>query len=350
MSRKHVLYSVLNWGLGHATRSISIINALIERNIKVTIASDGLALRFLQERFPQSPILALPSLDISYTDRGSQTFAVGKSIVKSSSWYTSERAIINRFLNENEVHGIISDNRPTAHHSEIHSVYVTHQLKVRAGFLTPIASLGHANFYKRYHEIWVPDIDGFGNLSGDLSRASCNRVVKFIGPLSDLKPVKSPVSFDLGIILSGPEPQRTMLEDCLIDQLEHAVEKIWLIRGTDKPINKPLTAKWKIIDVASRETIQQVYNRCRTLIARNGYTTIMDLYSYPKPAVLIPTPGQPEQQYLATLRIHQVRFAHGNQDKLRIKKCIAEAIEKSKRSESFTFTRDWDKLFTPFLG
>ena len=349
MSAKHVLFSVLNWGLGHACRSIPVIEALHDRNIKVTVASDGLALNFLKNRFPDCCFLELPELDITYTDRGSQTLAVGKSIIKNSTWYTSERDIIKRFLQEHEVHGIISDNRPTAHDPEIHSVYITHQLKVRAGFLTPIASLGHANFYKRYHEIWVPDIDDIRNLSGDLSRTGCNRVVKFIGPLSDLKPTKSTTRYDLGVILSGPEPQRTILEDELTIQLAH-MHSVWLVRGTEKPINKPVPANWKITDVADRETVRDVFASCRTLISRNGYTTLMDLHSNPKPAVLIPTPGQPEQQYLATLRIHQDLFAHGNQDKLRIKKLLNEAMEKGKNQNALQYQRDWDKLFMPFLG
>ena len=345
-----MLFSVLNWGLGHACRSIPIIDALIERNINITIASDGLALSYLQDRFPKCNFLELPSLDISYTDRGSQTLAVSKSIVKNSTWYMSEREVIKRFLNTYKTHGIITDNRPTAHHPEIHSVYMTHQLKVRAGFLTPIASLGHANFYKRYHEIWVPDIDDIRNLSGDLSRTSCNRVVKFIGPLSDLNPSDCTEKYKLGIILSGPEPQRTILENELTDQLGNSRQNVWLVRGTDQPLVKDAPAGWKITDVANRDTIQDVYSNCMTLISRNGYTTLMDLYSNPKPAVLIPTPGQPEQQYLASLRIHQDNFAHANQDDLHMSKSITEAIEKSKNQKVIVFDRNWDKLFRPFLG
>lgn len=350
MRSKHILFSVLNWGLGHATRSIPIINALLERKAKVTIASDGLALAYLQNQFPACQFLPLPSLDVSYTDRGSQTLAVGKSIIKNSTWYKHEREVVKTFLAINKVDGIISDNRPTTHSPEIHSVYLTHQLKVRAGFLTPIASLGHANFYKRYHEIWVPDIEDMNNLSGDLSRTGCTRVVKFIGPLSNLTPQPQNTRFELGIILSGPEPQRTILEEKLFEQLQQTTHTCWFVRGTNAPLTKTANPHWKITHVADRSTINNLYAQCEVIVCRNGYTSLMDLYTWPKPAVLIPTPGQPEQEYLSNLPNHNNHFAHGQQDDFSLNTLITVAKEKHAHFTPVKHTTDWDRLFRPVLG
>ena len=67
---KHILVAPLNWGLGHATRCIPIINALLSQNYKVTIASDGDALRLLKKEFPKLSFVSLPSYKIEYAEKG----------------------------------------------------------------------------------------------------------------------------------------------------------------------------------------------------------------------------------------------------------------------------------------
>lgn len=324
---KHILFSVLNWGLGHATRSIPVISELLNRDFKVTIASDGLPLLLLKETFQHANFLELPGLEIKYSKNKNQLLAIGQSAAKNPSWFLKERKVLKEFLAQNKVDGIISDNRPTAFSKVIPSVYITHQLQVKAGIYGSVASFGHRSFFKNYNQIWVPDFEE-NTLAGDLSKKVSGSNIHYIGALSDLTLRKTVPKFDLGIILSGPEPQRTILEEILLDELISTDFKIKLIRGTTEPLQKKIKPDWEIIDLANRKFIQELYNNSTVLIARSGYSTLMDLYTLPKPAILIPTPNQPEQEYLASLPYHQHNFEIQSQAKFNLKDGIVSAKRK----------------------
>ena len=53
-TNKKILIAPLNWGLGHATRCIPIINALIEEGLEPILAGDGDSLKLLQKEFPKT--------------------------------------------------------------------------------------------------------------------------------------------------------------------------------------------------------------------------------------------------------------------------------------------------------
>ena len=322
---KHILYGVLNWGLGHASRSIPVINAFLQKGFTLTIASDGLALNFLKERFPEVSFLALKDPKISYNAGRKQELKLAQQLLKLSTWYRNEQKILANFLDVNSVDLIISDNRPSVKSKRIPSYYITHQLKVKSGLFTPFSTIGHEWLYKDYDAIWVPDVESSPNLSGDLSHKSKRKNVTFIGPLSDLKPVESAPMFNAAIILSGPEPQRSIFEAAAISQLAKSELKILLIRGTTKTAENSIPASWKSIDLASRADVQNAFEKSNVIIARSGYSTIMDLYSFNKPAILVPTPGQPEQEYLATLPLHQKNFEIQSQNNLNLLEGLRQA-------------------------
>lgn len=312
----HILFGVLGWGLGHATRSIPVINALIKKGFTLTIASDGLALQLLRKEFPDAAFLALQSPKFSYSKNGSQAFAVAKHAFSLRKWYLTEQNTIKEFINKNNVQAVFSDNRPSVFSPGMPSFYITHQVYVKAGFLSYLVSFGHQWLFKNFTEIWVPDVAGNINLSGDLGHKKTSKKIKYIGFLSDLKPEKTSLEFDAALLLSGPEPQRTLLENALVNQLKNTALKIALLRGTTKPPEIQIPEPWKTIDLASRADVANAFERSKTIVARNGYSTLMDLYSFPKPALLIPTPGQPEQEYLATLPLHKSTFEIQTQQKL----------------------------------
>ena len=351
-TQPRVLYAVLNWGLGHATRSIPVIYNLLESGIQPVIASDGLALELLKKRFPKAQFIALQSLNLSYSIGDSQLLHLTKQTPKALAWYRKERSQVKKLLSENSFSGIISDNRPAVFSKEIPSVYITHQLHVKAGIMSPIATILHQSSYNNFSSIWVPDHPQPPGLSGALGHPSNpNQKVSYIGPLSDLKKIEDSKTHGIGIILSGPEPQRSQLEIELINQLEHEKD-ITLVRGTNKPLDFELPTLWKVYDLAGRETVSEVYKNCETLIARCGYSTLMDLAAYPKPAILIPTPGQPEQLYLASMDAHNSKYVIQNQQDLNIKIGIALAKQKFQATNSTdTYTEvNWEDLFSLFKG
>lgn len=345
-----ILYAVLNWGLGHATRSIPIIKALQHYGFEAVIASDGLAAELLQTTFPQIKHLQLPSPELQYSKGNNQLMSLLWQAPKMASWYAKERKIIKKIIAQQHFSGIISDNRPAAFSSKIPSVYITHQLHVDAGIFSNQATVFHRHLAQKFTQIWVPDLKDNPGLSGKLGHPlKTPSGTQYIGPQSYLEPFRSNATFDLGIILSGLEPQRTILENALIAQA-HLIKKVLLIRGSTIQPQKKYPAGWEVIDLANRDLVAKAYATCQTLVMRSGYSTLMDLHFWPKPALLIPTPGQPEQIYLASLATHVQRYAIQQQRALNLHEGIAHA---NKKFENFSHTAqptNWEMLFGLFKG
>ena len=349
-SEPRVLYAVLNWGLGHATRSIPVIYNLFEVGFQPVIASDGLALTMLKKRFPRAEFISLRALNLHYSSGTSQLLKLAAQTPKVLAWYQKERRQVKKLLADNSFSGIISDNRPTVFSEKIPSVYITHQLHVEAGVASPLATALHHASYKEYNRIWVPDFAKSPGLSGALGHpANPDQKVSYIGPLSDLEKWEGNTTHRLGIVLSGPEPQRSLLENELINQLKNE-DNVKLVRGTNKPPEKSPPETWQIHNLGGRETIAEVYNTCEILISRCGYSTLMDLAAFPKPAILIPTPGQTEQEYLARLEVHRSKFAIQNQNQLNVEKGTKLAVEKFNSSQPNKNEVNWEQLFSLFKG
>ncbi len=343
-NQNHILFGVLNWGLGHATRSIPVINALLKKEFTVTIATDGLALRLLQKEFPTAQFLALKNPEILYSKRGNQVFALAKSALKIRRWYTEEQKTITNFLAKNVVNGIITDNRPSVFSPNIPSVYLTHQCNVQAGIFGGLATALHKSLYKKFTQIWVPDVETQPKISGFLGGKTNGKNVKYIGLLSDLKPTNEEKTFDVAVILSGPEPQRSLLENALVAQLKNTNLHVMLLRGTTLPAAIQIPKKWFCVDLASRAEVQTAFSTSQTIIARCGYSTLMDLYNFPKPAILIPTPGQPEQEYLAKLPLHKSTFEIQTQEKLDVVAGLARAQKAFEHFKPLSTAPNWDVL------
>lgn len=186
MQKKRILVAVLNWGLGHATRSIPIINELLKHNFEVYIASDGAALKLLQKEFPSIKAFELPSYNISYSKSASsfkwKLFTETPGILKA---IKLERKAIKELTKAYNFNGIISDNRFGCRHENITSVFITHQLSVLSGNTTYLSSKLHQKYISNFDECWIPDTPGNNNLSGimgHLKEVPAN--VKYIGPLS----------------------------------------------------------------------------------------------------------------------------------------------------------------------
>lgn len=294
-----ILIAPLNWGLGHATRCIPIIRYCISQGKEVIIASDGEALELLSEEFPQLERIKLPSYNVKYKGQSlfsivfSNSFKIFLAIVK-------EHFALKSILKEYNLDAVISDSRFGLWSSKMYSVFITHQLTLHSnnkifGFFL---NLINGFFLKRFKEIWVLDTDKH-ILSGKLSQNQRLANVKMIGPVTRLQKNEVNIKYSLGIILSGPEPARTKLEKKLIDTLINYSQSVILIRGTNKESNLQYPENWTIHNRVGAADINKIILSSNKIISRSGYTSIMDYYLLEKPAILIPTPGQSEQEYLA---------------------------------------------------
>ena len=295
---KKIIIAPLNWGLGHATRCVPIIKELQKSNFTPVIASDGTALQFLIKEFPSLEFFELPSYKISY-GRNLKWSLIRKipTIVRA---VHKERLLIREYIHQNpNVVGIISDNRFGCYYTKIPSVYITHQLNVLSGFLTPVTSFFHRRVIRKYNECWIPDEEN-SVYSGKLSRSSKNLNQKYIGVLSRFKKQELPQDIDVLILLSGPEPNRTQLEIKLTSIFKTSSKKVYLIQGIVEKTQKTTKEnQLTIVNFMLTKQLEHTLNLSKMVICRAGYSSVLDLVSLRKKALLIPTKFQNEQEYLA---------------------------------------------------
>lgn len=322
-----IIIAPLNWGWGHATRCIPIINEIISLGIKPVIACDGSALAFLRKEFPLEEFIELPSYGIKYRQHFVWSMCLNiPSIIKA---IVKEKNILKKYIKNNkEIIGIISDNRLGVYHSEIPSVYMTHQLNIKAGVVSNFVNKFHHYFIKKHKECWVPDQEN-SLFSGDLSKKKSNLNVKFIGILSRFKKQKAPIEYDLLVLLSGVEGQREVLENIMHEQLKNYKGKTLLVRGSLNPSTLVFPKNVKVEDYLLSGELQRVLNTSRKVIARSGYSTVMDLAVLEKQAFYIPTPGQTEQEYLAAYLKEMNQASYSCQKDFNIELIAKKNVDKS---------------------
>jgi len=312
-TKKRIIVAPLNWGLGHATRCIPIINALINHGFEPVICSDGDALLLLQKEFSKLKSYKLPSYHIQYTKNGNLLkYRLLLDSVNIINAIKKEQLFIERIVQKENIKGIISDNRFGVRSNKIPSVYLTHQINVLSGSTSFITSKIHQSVIAKFDECWIPDHNDEPSLSGKLSHLKdTNLCLKYIGPLSRFDPkipknsLKNGITipkkkYDVMVLLSGPEPQRTILEEKLESEFKSYHKKVLFIRGkvSDK---QEIYQKDNIffVNYMLQYDLQKAINESEIVITRSGYSTIMDFEKLNTKAFFIPTPGQFEQEYLA---------------------------------------------------
>lgn len=299
---KRILIAPLNWGLGHATRCIPLVNALIANNFEPVIASDGQALELLKKEFPKLQAIELPSYNITYAKKAN-SFKL--KLLKDSPHLLKtikrEKKVVESLIASEDISGIISDNRFGVRSKKIPSVFVTHQLQVLSGSTTWLSSKLHQKIISKFDECWVPDHIGTKNLSGDLGHPDgYQSALKYIGPLSRFNKQDLPIKYNLLVVLSGPEPQRTLLEEKLLDELKAYHGNVCFVKGIIEPEQTKVTkGNLTLYNFMTSVELEKALNESELVLSRSGYTSIMDYAKLEKQAFFIPTPGQFEQEYLA---------------------------------------------------
>lgn len=304
---KKILVAILNWGLGHATRMTPVIERLLEHKTEVIIAGDGAPLTFLAETFPDLKKIELPPYNIEYpAGWGGAWKTVFKAPMIIQAIKDEQKAIA-QIVDDFHIDAIISDNRYGVYSSKVPSIFVGHQLQVLPpkGFQWGKGAIliWHKRYLKNFTEIWVPDFPDVNNFTGKLSHGVNTGIpVKFIGPQSRFAKLNLEKSVDgenIVVVLSGPEPQRSFLEEKVLEQLRKVGRPTVLVRGVVKDGNEEQIGNVKIINYLHGDDLLHLIQNAHCVICRSGYSTIMDLSLLGKKVIFIPTPGQTEQIYLA---------------------------------------------------
>ena len=302
-----VLVVPLDWGLGHATRCIPIINELVQHNIEVILAGDGDIPKILGKAQPGLVILRLKGYHIKYSrTKKFFFFKMLLQLPKIIAATMNERRWLKRIVTDHKIDAIISDNRFGLYHPGISSVFITHQLSIQTGnkWLDKLAQKINYHFINKFDECWVPDAPGNVNLAGKLSHPEKLPItpVSYLGVLSRFKKISVEKKYDLLILLSGPEPQRSIFESILLSQIKNIHVSIVLVRGLPAVEEKiqPENDQLIIYNHLPAEALNELILQSKNIVARCGYSTVMDLVTLQQKAILVPTPRQTEQEYLAT--------------------------------------------------
>ena len=349
-----ILIAPLEWGLGHATRCIPIVNQLINQNCEVYIAAEGATYYLLKQEFPELTFLSLAGYRMKYSrNKNFLPWKILTQFPKIALTIYNEHQWLKKTVKKYKFDGIISDNRFGMYHTNIPSVYITHQLLIKTGnsLQERIAQRIHYYFINKYKECWVPDYEANG-LAGELSHPKkLPDRIKYLGALSRFESINSEKKYNLLVSISGPEPQRTIFEEQLLNELKVYTGKVLFIRGLPdnsqelKIENPSVEIKNHLCARELNAAIQQ----SGVVLSRCGYTTIMDLIKLQKKAVLVPTPGQTEQEYLAAYLLEKKIFYTTNQKDFDLQTSLQQA-----NTFPFSFTNysmdQYKNVIRQFIG
>ncbi len=329
MTKKKILVCPLNWGLGHAARCVPIVRLLVQRGHEVHLASDGIAMELLKKEFPDLPAMELPKYGIHYKGKSLLAAVVGQlpSILNA---VIKERRCVQVYAEQHGMDVIISDNRFGCYSSGCDNIFITHQLRILTPYrmMSAIAGLANRFFIRHFNRIWVPDFPPPQNISGDMSMPGSLQPA-YIGPLTRLQGHKRPLVRDFIVILSGPEPARSDFEKEIIRQAISTPYRFLLVRGVSDDVSAPEYSGANIswVNNMTSDELSDAIAESRRVISRTGYTTIMDLMSLGASGILVPTPGQPEQEYLGKRLRQEGRFIISTQKDFNLRLLAGQSLD-----------------------
>ncbi|MEX2235738.1 MAG: glycosyltransferase [Cyclobacteriaceae bacterium] len=331
-----VLIAPLDWGLGHATRCIPVIGELQRQGCEVVIAGSGDSLQLLQKEFQQLRSFAIPGYQPRYPAHGSMVLTMALQLPGFLRVISAEHRAINKITEIEKPDLIISDNRYGCRSPAIPSVFITHQSNIlmpkRFGWLQYPVRRANIRMINRFNVCWIPDFPGDDSLAGDMHSSGDSPLkieVEYIGWLSRFacpggeKQKNSFHKYDIAAIFSGPEPQRTILENIVVPQLKPSGLKYRVVRGLPG-LNSPEQDKSIVNFLPSRE-LQADIEGADLIVARSGYSTVMDMYALNRKVVFVPTPGQTEQEYLAKRFMEKGIAFYMKQNEFHLKTALDQA-------------------------
>lgn len=332
---KRVLFGTSSWGLGHATRDLVLMRALLEAGCDLTVVATGHALHVLQEELGSACAgLDWPDIptSVARTSWGFYAKTIANIPEILSTWFGEKRRL-RKLLSERSFDLIISDHRYGLVTSALPCYFITHSLRYIAPWRDPFMEAVMEGFLSRWlapvRKVLIPD-DEWGGLSGDMSHKlrffpAEKRV--YLGILSSLRRRNLPRDIDVFVSLSGPEPQRTTFQEAVLAQLPALKgQRVVVALGKPGAETPPCPESVEIHPYLDRAGQEEMMNRSEIVVCRSGYTTLMELAELGKRALLVPTPGQSEQQYLARTLKERGRFHSVRQHELNLARDIPQAL------------------------
>jgi uncharacterized protein (TIGR00661 family) len=303
---KKVLVAPLDWGLGHATRCIPIVNELLLQGFEVVLGAEDSIASLFKVEFPALKIILLKGYKVAYSRQ--KMFFLWKMLVQIPKIFfaiKNENKWLTEIIETHKIDIVLSDNRFGLYNKNAHCIFITHQLNIKTGnrFTEKIAQKINYNYINKYNECWIIDDASKNNLAGSLSHPEEKPAIPlhYISALSRFKYTSVEKTNDLLMVLSGPEPQRTIFENILLAQIKNLKIKMTLVRGLPNELLqlKNENSTLSILNHCNAEELNKIILSSKIIISRSGYTSVMDYAILQQKVIYVPTPGQTEQEYLA---------------------------------------------------
>lgn len=304
-----ILVAPLDWGLGHAARDVPIIRRLLELDARPVIGADKGPLALLRDEFPRLPWVRIPGLEVSYSKSRSQLWSMARQFPAMMASVRVEAATFDRIRTDLDLDAVISDQRFGIRSGDLPSVIVTHQIFPFTPFAQGLMRTLNRSYLSRFDRCWIVDRAQAPGLAGDLAHGrSMPGNARYIGTMSRMRPAGHARRCRIAAVISGPEPQRTLLETILVDHLRAIDGDHLLVLGQPGIGTERRVKNIRIVPHLDAGALEQAMCSAELIVSRSGYSTLMDLMAIGRPALIIPTPGQPEQEYLAELHQRTGRF------------------------------------------
>ncbi len=335
--KKTVIVCPLDWGLGHATRMVPIIELFLAANAHVVIASDKRPLAFLKQRLPGCDFERLPGYTPKYPKQGFlMPFTLIMSFPRMMNKARESKELLMKIAKKHQADLIISDNRYELSALGINSIFITHQLHIQSSgwqkIFSPFINLLIRKYLNKYQQIWIPDFEGNQNLSGILAHPTLLLKPKqtYIGLLTrfaSIEKVTEKSSYNIVILLSGPEPQRSILEANLLQQARKLKKNTLILQGKPEKNQHIHHENVHMISHVDDAQMAAYILGAQLVVCRPGYSTLMDLAHLQTKAAFIPTPGQTEQIYLAKKLLFEKSAYSDNQKNFSLQKAYESRHE-----------------------
>lgn len=315
-----ILITPLDWGLGHSTRDIPIIQRLLELDARPLIGADKAPLTLLRDAFPELPYVRIPGVNVRYARGRSQTWVLARQFPSMLRSVREEQLALREVMRAHPLDAVISDQRFGLRTDRLASVLITHQVYPFTPFAQRALRAANLRSITRFDRCWIPDDPIAPGLAGDLSHGIAPPMnATYIGPLSRMDTAKAIAPrepYRIVCVISGPEPQRSLLEAALMRQLPRIPGHHLMVLGRpDPPLDEHVGNVHRLGHLGG-DRLAGVLLHADLIVSRTGYTTLMDLASIGRSALLVPTPGQDEQEYLGVLHARTGRFHIQAQDRL----------------------------------
>jgi hypothetical protein len=326
-SSRRALFAVSSLGLGHASRTLVVIRAYLQRGYEITVVSSGGALGFLRLELGDSPAVRFEEMaDYPPLERGTGWrlyWYLLVDLLKTLRMMRQEHRQVQATAADYDF--IFSDGRYGFYSRWTPSFILSHQIAFipprglrEASWLTENTNVAAL---RKFDCLFIPDYPGPArNLAGHLAHTHnvyrCPH--RYIGILSSYQHLNVEQDIDYLFVISGylSEHKGSFVRSLLEQARELPGRKVFVLgsEGGDEALYERYRRDdIEIYPLASGAQRQELFNRARRVISRAGYTTVMDLVEHDKRALLIPTPNQTEQEYLGIYLSNQRYFVSRSQ-------------------------------------